>query len=200
MTAKKNDDPLARVEDQLCFALYAASRATTAAYRPYLDQLGLTYPRYLVLLALWQQDALSIGDLGERLFLDTGTLSPLLKKLALDNLVTRVRDADDERVVIVKLTAQGRALREAAARMRSDLSCKLGLSVDQANDLRDRVRTLFNQLVQITGSANETGLYGGGNGNGRSRRARHLIRQEPGPAPFNAQRAGRQRRARNYES
>ena len=89
---------------------------------------------------------------------------------------------------------------EAAARMRSDLSCKLGLSVDQANDLRDRVRTLFNQLVQITGSANETGLYGGGNGNGRSRRARHLVRQEPGPAPFNAQRAGRQRRARNYES
>src|SRR5687768_11933414 len=115
---KKNNDPLGRLEDQLCFALYAASRATTAAYRPYLDELGLTYPRYLVMLVLWEHDEVSIGELGRRLFLDSGTLSPLLKKLARDNLVTRCRDSDDERVVNVKLTPHGRALQDAAARMR----------------------------------------------------------------------------------
>ena len=195
----KNED-VARVEDQLCFALYAASRATTAAYRPYLDALGLTYPRYLVLLALWEHDELNIGELGRRLFLDTGTLSPLLKKLAGDKLVTRVRDADDERVVKVKLTPQGGALRAAAARMRSELSCKLGLSADQANDLRDRIRMLFNQLLKIAGDPDETGVHSASNGDGRARRARHFVRQEPRRSSFNAERTGRQRRARGHES
>jgi MarR family transcriptional regulator, organic hydroperoxide resistance regulator len=191
---------VARVEDQLCFALYATSRAATAAYRPYLDAAGLTYPRYLVMLVLWEHDEISIGDLGRRLFLDSGTLSPLLKKLELDSLVRRARDPDDERVVTVKLTPHGRALQETMAEMRRTLSCKLGLSVAQANDLRNRVRLLFNQLVQIVEESNEAGVYSGGNGNGRSGRTRRFVRQEPGRAPFNAERAGRQRRPRNHES
>jgi MarR family transcriptional regulator, organic hydroperoxide resistance regulator len=200
MSMKKNNDQLARLEDQLCFALYAASRATTAAYRPYLEELGLTYPRYLVMLVLWEHEEMSIGDLGRKLFLDSGTLSPLLKKLARDNLVTRSRDSDDERVVKVKLTAHGRALQEAAARMRSTLSCKLGLSAEQANDLRTRVQMLFNQLVQIVEDPNEAGVYSGGHGNGRSRRARDFVGQEPGRSALDAERAGGQRRPRNHQS
>jgi DNA-binding MarR family transcriptional regulator len=189
-----------RVEDQLCFALYAASRAATAAYRPYLDEVGLTYPRYLVMLVLWEQDAISIGELGRRLFLDSGTLSPLLKKLESDSFVKRYRDPDDERVVKVKLTASGQALKHAMARMRTSLSCKLGLSADQADDLRNRVRLLFNQLVEIVEEPNEAGVHSGGNGNGRARRTRHLIGPQPGRAAFNAEGTGRQRRVRNHQS
>jgi DNA-binding MarR family transcriptional regulator len=195
----KNNDA-ARVEDQLCFALYAASRAATAVYRPYLEPAGLTYPRYLVMLALWEQDEASIGELGRRLFLDSGTLSPLLKKLEIDHLVKRVRDPGDERVVKVKLTPQGRALEDAMTRMRSTLSCKLGLPAKEADELRNRVRMLFTQLMQLAEEPNEAGVYSGGNGNGRSRRARGLVGQEPRSAPFNAEGIGRQRRARNHQS
>jgi MarR family transcriptional regulator, organic hydroperoxide resistance regulator len=193
----------ALVEDQLCFALYAASRAATAVYRPYLDRLGLTYPRYLVMLVLWQHDEMSIGTLGERLFLDSGTLSPLLKKLEVDGLIRRFRDPDDERVVKLKLTPEGRALEEPAAKMRSALSCKLGLSAARANGLREEVHMLFNQLLKLvedSSERNEDGIHGGGNGNGRARRARHLIGQEPGRAAFDAERNGRQRRVRNHQS
>jgi DNA-binding MarR family transcriptional regulator len=196
----KNNNAAVRVEDQLCFALYAASRAATAAYRPYLDEVGLTYPRYLVMLVLWEQKDISIGEIGRRLFLDSGTLSPLLKKLESDHLVKRFRDPDDERVVKVKLTPQGEALEETMARMRSALSCKLTLSAGEANDLRNRVRLLFNQLVEIVEEPNETGVHSGSNGNGRSRRPGDLVGQEPGRAPFHAQGAGRQRRARNHQS
>ena len=193
------DHSAARVEDQLCFALYAASRAATAAYRPYLEKARLTYPRYLVMLVLWENDGISIGELGERLFLDSGTLSPLLKKLEADNLVKRYRDAQDERVVKVKLTPHGRALEEAMAEMRRKLSCKLALSADQANDLRDRVRQLFDQLVQIVEVGNEAGVHSGSHGDGRARRTRDFVGQESRRAALHAERAGRQRRVRNDE-
>ena len=104
-----------RLEDQLCFALYSASRAVTSAYRPLLDELGLTYPQYLVLLVLWEDDACSIGQLGDRLHLDSGTLSPLLKRLEAAGLVRRQRSDTDERRVEVTLTADGRALEDRAA-------------------------------------------------------------------------------------
>ncbi|GFM17782.1 MULTISPECIES: MarR family winged helix-turn-helix transcriptional regulator [Mycobacteriaceae] len=104
-----------RLEEQLCFALYSASRAVTSAYRPLLDELGLTYPQYLVLLVLWEDDACSIGQLGDRLHLDSGTLSPLLKRLEAAGLVRRQRSDTDERRVEVTLTADGRALEDRAA-------------------------------------------------------------------------------------
>jgi DNA-binding MarR family transcriptional regulator len=195
MPSKSND--AARVEDQLCFALYAAARAASAVYRPYLEPVGLTYPRYLVMLALWEHEETSIGQLGRRLFLDSGTLSPLLKKLESDGLVKRVRDPDDERVVKVKLTPQGRALEESMARMRSTLSCRLGLPAKEADELRNRVRMLFTQLMQLAEEPNETGVHSGGDGHGRSRRTRNLLGQEPRRAPFPAEGIGRQRRARN---
>lgn len=110
-----NDTPQLALDRQLCFALYAAQRAMTRRYRPVLEPLGLTYPQYLVLLALWERDGVRVRDLGERLFLDSGTLTPLLKRLQARGLVDRRRDPADERVVRVHLTEQGRALRSEVA-------------------------------------------------------------------------------------
>ncbi|WP_406186441.1 MarR family winged helix-turn-helix transcriptional regulator [Streptomyces sp. NBC_01006] len=103
-----------RLEDQLCFALYAASRAVTVRYRPLLDALGLTYPQYLVMLALWERDSLSVRDLGAALQLESSTLSPLLKRLEANGLVLRERRADDERSVAVRLTEAGAELQNRA--------------------------------------------------------------------------------------
>jgi DNA-binding MarR family transcriptional regulator len=103
-----------RLDDQLCFALYSASRAVTAAYRPLLDELGLTYPQYLVLLVLWEEEPCTVGHLGSRLHLDSGTLSPLLKRLESAGLVRRQRTAEDERRVQISLTLAGRALEARA--------------------------------------------------------------------------------------
>lgn len=113
MSAAVADDPLA-LDRQVCFALYAASRAVTAAYRPLLEPLGLTYPQYLVMLVLWEHGAQSVRDIGDALHLDSGTLSPLLKRLEADGLVKRRRSAEDERRVVVELTDEGRALRARA--------------------------------------------------------------------------------------
>ena len=106
--------PALRLKHQLCFALYSASLAMTKLYKPLLGQLGLTYPQYLVMLVLWEQDGVTVSKLGERLFLDSGTLTPLLKRLETSDLVARERDAQDERRVRITLTPQGRALRGAA--------------------------------------------------------------------------------------
>lgn len=102
------------LEDQLCFALYSTSLAMTKHYRPLLEALGLTYPQYLVMLALWQQDGPTVSDLGARVFLDSGTLTPLLKRLEAAALLQRRRASDDERRVVVELTTAGRALRRRA--------------------------------------------------------------------------------------
>ncbi len=104
-----------RLDEQLCFALYSASRAVTAAYRPMLDELDLTYPQYLVLLVLWEEEPCTVSHLGDRLHLDSGTLSPLLKRLESAGFVRRQRSATDERRVDITLTAKGRALEERAA-------------------------------------------------------------------------------------
>jgi len=103
-----------RLDHQLCFALYSASLAMTKLYKPLLDALGLTYPQYVALLALWERDGLTVSELGERLFLDSGTLTPLLKRLEAAGLVARQRDAQDERRVRITLTPEGRALRARA--------------------------------------------------------------------------------------
>ncbi|MDU7587541.1 MAG: MarR family transcriptional regulator [Acidovorax sp.] len=102
------------LDNQLCFALYSASLAMTKLYKPLLDALGLTYPQYLVMLALWERDGLTVSELGERLFLDSGTLTPLLKRLEAAGLLVRLRDVQDERRVRITLTGQGRALRDGA--------------------------------------------------------------------------------------
>ncbi len=103
-----------RLDNQVCFALYSASLAMTKLYKPLLDTIGLTYPQYLVMLVLWEQDGLTVSDLGERLFLDSGTLTPLLKRLEVQGHIARLRDVEDERRVRITLTAEGRGLRNQA--------------------------------------------------------------------------------------
>ncbi|TMH29511.1 MAG: MarR family transcriptional regulator, partial [Betaproteobacteria bacterium] len=110
----RRSDAWLQLDNQLCFALYSSSLAMTKLYKPLLDPLGLTYPQYLALLVLWERDALTVSELGERLFLDSGTLTPLLKRMEAAGWLQRERAADDERRVIVSLTAQGRALRDSA--------------------------------------------------------------------------------------
>jgi MarR family transcriptional regulator, organic hydroperoxide resistance regulator len=135
------------VDRQLCFALYSASRAMTAAYRPILTELNLTYPQYLVLLVLWEEGRITVGRLGERLQLDSGTLSPLLKRLEVNGFVRRERSSDDERLVDVTLTPAGRRLERKAQCIPEQLFSATGVSEQQAADLRDAVRHLNDALT-----------------------------------------------------
>lgn len=140
-------NPTARLDEQLCFALYAASRAMTARYRPLLEALGLTYPQYLAMLVLWEHDGLSVGDLGERLHLDSGTLTPLLKRLETAGLVNRSRRPSDERSVEVRLTDAGQALRAQAAMVPERLLCNTDLTADHLFRLRDELKALTATLA-----------------------------------------------------
>jgi DNA-binding MarR family transcriptional regulator len=135
------------LDDQLCFALYAASRAMTARYRPYLDAIGLTYPQYLVMVVLWDEGPATVGRLGERLRLDSGTLSPLLKRLDDNGLISRSRRPDDERSVEVRVTAKGRRLRDRAARIPAEIQSTLG-GLDQ-DVLMDQLHLLESRLRDI---------------------------------------------------
>lgn len=130
------------LEDQLCFALYSASRAVTAAYAPLLEPLGLTYPQYLVMLVLWEGDGASVKAIGEQLALDSGTLTPLLKRLEAQGLVRRARSSEDERVVEIFLTTEGKRLKQRARAIPEQLVCRMGISVSQLGRLRDELRAL----------------------------------------------------------
>ena len=110
MQVDKNNPELLRLDNQLCFALYACSREIIKVYKPILDPLNLTYTEYVVLMALWEKDKIPVKDLGQRIFLDSGTLTPLLKKMAEKGLVARERSESDERSVIISLTSKGKAL------------------------------------------------------------------------------------------
>jgi DNA-binding MarR family transcriptional regulator len=138
--------PSVALDDQLCFALYAASRAVTARYRPLLDELGVTYPQYLVLMLLWEEDGQTVGQLGSRLALDSGTLSPLLKRLTAAGLVTRHRRADDERSVSVRLTDAGRALQGPACAISGHMIDALALSTDEFAELKGQLRTITDRV------------------------------------------------------
>ncbi|MCC3332707.1 MarR family winged helix-turn-helix transcriptional regulator [Nocardia abscessus] len=134
------------LDEQLCFPLYAASRAMTAVYRPKLDRLGLTYPQYLVMLALWERDERSVGDVCQALDLDSGTLSPLLKRLEAAGLVERQRSAADERRVDIRLTERGRALRAEAGDIPAQMAEASGLSMDDVVMLRGILHRLTDAL------------------------------------------------------
>lgn len=140
-------DEMLQLDNQLCFAVYSASLAMTKRYKPLLEELRLTYPQYLVMLVLWERDGLMVSELGERLFLDSGTLTPLLKRLEANGLVARIRDVGDERRVHVNLTTAGRKLKARAASVPACLLAASQCSVDellaltqQMQILRDRVR------------------------------------------------------------
>ena len=139
--------PSAVLEDQLCFALYAASRAMTARYRPLLDAIGLTYPQYLVMLLLWEEDNQTVGQLGARLSLDSGTLSPLLKRLTTAGLVTRHRRVEDERSVAIALTDAGRALRDKADAISEEIICALDMDRAEFADLKAKLNLVTERVT-----------------------------------------------------
>ena len=133
---------MTRVDEQLCFALYAASRAMTSFYRGLLDELEITYPQYLVLLCLWERDGVTVREVGDALRLDYGTLSPLLKRMESSGLVRRERSTDDERAVRVSLTPVGREMEARAAQFPSIVIGATGMPDDEIVALRDALRRL----------------------------------------------------------
>ena len=138
-------DPL-KLDSMLCFAVYAAGHAFTRFYKPRLDALGLTYPQYLVFLVLWEQDGLTVKALGEKLFLDSGTITPLVKRLEARGLLQRQRDDEDERQVRIFLTPEGRALRAKALAVPLAVGKALGEQAAQAGDLRRSLQQLRERL------------------------------------------------------
>jgi len=134
------------LDEQLCFALYTASRAMTSCYRPMLDAIGLTYPQFLVLLVLWERGDASVTGIGNALQLETGTLSPLLKRLENTGFLPRTRQAEDERSVIVGLTEAGRALEERAATVQREVSDATGMTDDEIAALRATLQRLTGNL------------------------------------------------------
>lgn len=135
------------LNNQLCFALYSTSLAMTKLYKPMLDALGLTYPQYVVMLVLWERDGLMVSELGERLFLDSGTLTPLLKRLEANGFITRKRDVEDERRVKIHLTTAGQALKEDAAKIPACILSASKCSVPEIIALTDQVKTLRQHLT-----------------------------------------------------
>ncbi|WP_027059410.1 MarR family winged helix-turn-helix transcriptional regulator [Mesorhizobium loti] len=139
-----------RLDQQLCFALYSASGLMTKVYRPLLEPLGLTYPQYLVMLALWERAPSTIGALGEALGLDSATLTPLLKRMEAGGLITRRRDAADERRVLVEPTAKGQAMRAHIKDVSAGLACAMPL---EAEELKSLHRTLTGFVAKLRNAA-----------------------------------------------
>jgi DNA-binding MarR family transcriptional regulator len=135
-----------RLDNQVCFPLYAASRAIMQAYQPFLAKLGLTYPQYLVMMVLWEGDGVSVKALGEKLYLDSGTLTPLLKRLQESGFVRRTRATHDERVVELHLTAEGKRLKKRAEEVPQEVLCRIGVPLEKVLRLRDDVKVLFQHI------------------------------------------------------
>lgn len=139
-----------KLENQLCFPVYAASRLITGQYQPYLEKLGITYPQYLVLLVLWEQDGRTVNEIGSKLILNTNTLTPLLKRLESLGIVTRERSLTDERKVIISLTEKGKAMEEQAAHIPEALTAGIAsevMEVSEFFDLKEKLYKIINILL-----------------------------------------------------
>lgn len=143
--ARADDAP--RLDQQLCFAVYQASHAFNRVYRPVLAALGLTYPQYLVMLALWEDDGPTVKVLGEKLMLDSGTLTPLLKRLESAGMIRRERDAADERQVRIHLSEKGEAMRAQGCRVQEAIGCALGATAPGAEGLREQLGRVRDALL-----------------------------------------------------
>lgn len=146
MDANLPGDALVRLDNQLCFALYAASRKVTALYEPLLSRHGITYTQYITLMALWEHKSLSVKQIGEKLQLDSGTLTPVLKRLEEKGLVTRERTKQDERVLMVQITDAGMAVREDALAFLPGMLCNTGLEPERLVRLREELKELIGKL------------------------------------------------------
>ena len=144
-TAEVLRDPLL-LDNQLCYALYAAAHRMTKSYRPMLERMGLTYPQYLVLLVLWETDGITVSEIGRRLRLDSGTLTPVLKRLESSGFLNRSRRQSDEREVEIALTEQGRALRNEAVAVRQSVMCQLNMSEPEIQAMRADLNALIENL------------------------------------------------------
>ncbi|EJL86557.1 transcriptional regulator [Polaromonas sp. CF318] len=140
-------DAMLQLDNQLCFALYSTSLAMTKLYKPMLEELGLTYPQYLAMLVLWEQDGLTVSELGERLYLDSGTLTPLLKRMETAGLVSRLRAVQDERRVHITLTAAGRKLKDKAARIPGCILSATQCSIPELVSLTQQVQSFRKRLT-----------------------------------------------------
>jgi len=144
------DQPL-RLDNQICFAVYSAAHAFNRVYKPLLDRLGLTYPQYLVMLVLWERDGVPLRDIGEKLFLDSGTLTPLLKRLEAAQLVRRTRGTEDERQVLIALTPQGHALKEKARAVPQSILAASDCSAAQLVAMKNEIVALRDRLNAVMG-------------------------------------------------
>ena len=140
-------DPMMQLDNQLCFALYSTSLAMTKVYKPLLEELGLTYPQYLAMLVLWERDGLMVSELGERLYLDSGTLTPLLKRLEASGYISRIRDAKDERRVNITLTSSGRKLKTRAAKIPGCILSASQCALPELAALTNQVQGLRQRLA-----------------------------------------------------
>ncbi|PKM73234.1 MAG: MarR family transcriptional regulator [Firmicutes bacterium HGW-Firmicutes-16] len=140
-----NDDAL-KLENQLCFPLYACSREVVKKYKPFLDKLGLTYTQYIAMMVLWEKKRVSVKELGESLYLDSGTLTPLLKRMESDGLVSRARSSEDERSLIVTITEKGEALKKEAVDIPSKMMSCISLPPEEA-------KTLYYLLYKVLGQS-----------------------------------------------
>lgn len=148
MTKDERATPVRGLDEQICFAVYSAAHAFNRAYRPFLAELGLTYPQYLAMLVLWEQDGQSVKAIGDRLGLDSGTLTPLLKRLEGNGLILRKRGREDERQVLVELTDAGHDLREKAGRAPNPVPCAVADSGVSAGRLLGDVQALREALLR----------------------------------------------------
>ncbi|HTD06845.1 MarR family transcriptional regulator [Undibacterium sp.] len=139
---------LLALDNQFCFALYSASLAMTKTYKPILEKIGLTYPQYLVMLVLWRQDNILVKDIGESLFLDSGTLTPLLKRLEAAGIIVRTRDQQDERQVRITLTAAGKQLKKAAKEIPLQIMCASGQTKEVLINLRSQLSQIRDDLTE----------------------------------------------------
>ncbi|GAA0070557.1 MarR family transcriptional regulator [Clostridium sardiniense] len=141
-----NKDNCIKLDNQICFSLYAASREIIKLYKPVLDKYNLTYTQYITMLVLWEEEKSTVKGIGKRLHLDSGTLTPLLKKLESMGLITRYRDSKDDRVVIAELTKEGKELKEEIIDVPEQVFCKVNMSIEKANELKANLDELLNVL------------------------------------------------------
>lgn len=141
--SKKPNYDMLKLENQLCFPLYAASREIIKKYRPYLDELGLTYTQYITMMVFWEQKKITVKELGEKLYLDSGTLTPMLKNLESKGYLHRYRDTEDERVLNVEITKEGDALKKKAVRVPAQMARCIALTPDEAKQLYGLLQKLL---------------------------------------------------------
>jgi MarR family transcriptional regulator, organic hydroperoxide resistance regulator len=151
MARKQAADWPLRLDNQICFAVYSTAHAFNRVYKPLLDRLSLTYPQYLVMLVLWERDGVPVKDVGERLHLDSGTLTPLLKRLEAAGLIKRARNSEDERQVLIALTPQGQALREKARAVPQSILAASACSISELSAMKNEIVALRDRLNATLG-------------------------------------------------